>query len=313
MLRAAKCFALGCIVFLMWCLPGIAANRVLIGSDGNLRDCGVVTVGVSIENDVPLSRLSVPLIVRAQPFNQDYPLENLTMSDPVGRLAGSMHGQRTLAWDNYGSGLPNRFALFFESTSPGSDCLPAGALEEMVQITLKLHPFADLFSEFLIDTAFLSPGYAVEMLDCNAQPVTIDAFVAGNVTYIENAPPLATAEDDPVIGLAGSLIDNQIAVTEPSGNPTYVALYSGPGTINPAGLWTWQTSRSDFGTHTVTIEYGWDLPGCGPGSEFFFVEFDVEVLPADPGDLDCDGFADAADLNALIDHLFFSIPLTPCP
>jgi len=287
------------------------ANRIVVEHE-YVFACGPGTVAIYIENDVDLSRLSLPLVARALGFGDQFWADSVRMIGPMGRLSNSLTGTRFFDKSRTDFTSPDQFVLFFESSAPGTDCLPSGPLEPMLSLKFGTVPVADFGFGFEIDTMASIPCFEVQMLRCGDQaPLVIDQFVKGNVEFLIDGFIFVEMESDSVVGMAGASLHNQLIVDDPEGDPVGFELLSGPGVINPAsGRWTWGTRRQDAGQYTVDIDVYQE--SCGPGT-FMSFSFPVTVTPHPEGDVNCDGQSDALDLAAIIDHLFAGIPLVPCP
>lgn len=286
------------------------ANRIVISSPYVQSGCGGNTFYISIENDEDISRLTLPLIARALGFGDEFWADSVKRLEPTGRLAGTLTGTRYFDDSRIDFVSPDPFVLYFEASSPGTDCLPAGPLQQMIALTFGA-TWAGSMSGFELDTMASPPCTEVQMLRCSDQGLlSIDQFVKGVTTFISGGEPIVDLESNSVYGMAGAMLHNQVTVHDPEGDPIGYKLLSGPGAVDANGLWTWGTRRQDTGDYTVVIDVFQTY--CGPGS-FIPFSFPVSVTPHPEGDVNCDGQADAIDLAELIDHLFGGIPLEPCP
>lgn len=295
------------------CSFSLAANRVEVQSTTILaNECSTGEIRISIENDVDLHSVSIPLVIRSILGMQGY-WTSLELPPSTGRLATSLTGIQVLESGRSDFVSPDQVALYFEATD-ASDCLPAGPNEVMTGITFKNNGFEGLLE---IDTALYPPCYSPVFTACSDQaPVAWDEFVSGYITLF--TPPSSYCDNVTIhidstslLRWSGTAVVNDADYTNAVGETLKFLLVSGPGEVDSlTGNWHWESSPSQNGLFDVSIAV---YSGSCPSIQCMPVTFSVQLQQPVPGDLNCDGIVNIVDVVREVGHAFRNEPPpTPC-
>lgn len=293
--------------------PVNAANRVEVHSTTVLAsECSSGQIAISIENDVDLHSVSIPLVVRSLMGMPGY-WTSLELRPSVGRLATSLNGIQLIEQGRADFVSPDHVVLYFEATDE-NDCLPAGTSEFMTGITFRNNGLEGLLE---IDTSMSPPCYTPGFSTCTGQqPIGWDEFVPGYITLfaLPGSPcdNVTTSIDSTIVhGWSGATLSNDADYINVTGDAMRFRLVSGPGEVDSlTGNWNWMSSPSESGQFAVNIATY--LRDC-PSTQCMPVTFTADLRQLVPADINCDGVVNVLDVVREIGHTFRSEPAPiPC-